>query len=239
LLKDGKRPKNKVSNSAQEHRVVSLNPPLIPRLDLAKALREKLLAGSTKTAERRGNSGSFAYRPQDIWHKKRLRGEPVFQCHAISKRSGKRCRFSAIKGGSGVCYWHGGTGGDNRKPTMPTSRRHLANKEIKRARTYAEAEAERLITAGGLHPETRGMLKSMNLKSLHPADYGRLTWAASEFLHGNMTRDAWREAQRAVGLLRPRPPESPAPAPSMPEPEPELRSVEWWGSPRNAKPSGF
>ena len=82
---------------------------------------------------------------------------------------------------------------------MPTSRRHLENKEIKKARIYGEAEAERLHTSGELHPETRAMLKSMNLESLHPADYGRLTWAASEFLHGNMTRDGWREAQRAVG----------------------------------------
>jgi hypothetical protein len=155
------------------------------------------------------------------------RGE-VESCSAMSKRNKRRCRFAPMRG-SHLCYWHGGTGGDNRKPTMPTSLRHLANKSIKKAREYSDRELERRHLAGELHPELRRAFRDTDRSRLHPADESRLMLALDDSLHGRLTAVAWRDTRKALVLDPPR--AAPTP-PKAPEPEPEF--VELWGS-RGAK----
>jgi hypothetical protein len=161
--------------------------------------------------EKRGNSGSFAYRKHAIWHVRRKLGEAVFQCRATSKRSRVRCKFSAIKGSSGLCYWHGGTGGDNRKPsTPPVSLRHLSNRTIKKSRGYADKELERRRGANELHEGTAALFRDTcraYRDRLHPADEGRLFVAVDDHLKNEKLNapGAWRELLRSLGLVQARP----------------------------------
>jgi hypothetical protein len=174
--------------------------------------------------------GGLGGRIRDTWPAMFARGEGGPSCTATSKRNKRRCRMPPMRG-SHLCYWHGGTGGDNRKPTMPTSLRHLGNKETKRVRLFCEAEVERLAAAGDLHPGTLAALRPWIGKT-HPADEARLIWMISEQLHGNLTTEAWRETLTVLGL-RPRRPAPPPKAPE-PEPEPRLELVELWG--RGSRP---
>ncbi len=162
--------------------------------------------------EKRIVPGSFAERPHATWPAMRDRGEPVFQCSATSKRSGVRCRFAAskisatMKNSKGLCYWHGANGGSKDKRAIPTSRRHLSNITIKKARTYADAEMERRRLAGELHHETAALFRDTNRTRLHPADEGRLWLAADDYLKnaGLNPSGAWRESLRVLGLASPR-----------------------------------
>jgi hypothetical protein len=120
--------------------------------------------------------GGFGDRPQDQWRAKLRRGEVTSRCTATSKRSGERCRFPATKG-YGVCYWHGARGGNGNCRT-PTSKRNLANKEVKRARLWAAAEVAHRIAANEIHPEARKALKDY-ISKIHPADEGRTADARS------------------------------------------------------------
>src|SRR5262245_5041199 len=74
------------------------------------------------------------------------------RCTAMSKRNGRRCKMPPTKGFT-VCMWHGANGG-NGNIRLPTSKRNLMNKGIKRARLMAEAEVERRARQNELHPET-------------------------------------------------------------------------------------
>ena len=151
--------------------------------------------------------GGFGDRPHDIWHVRRQRGEPVFRCSALSKRSGVRCKFAAIKGsknnktGRGFCYWHGGTGGDNRKSMMTTtlvSLRRISNRTIKRARTAAQAEVDLRWAAGELREAYEAAKPFFG--RIHPADEGRLVLAHEARLSGLMTNAGWREMLRTLEL---------------------------------------
>jgi hypothetical protein len=158
--------------------------------------------------EKRGNSGSFAYRKHAIWHVRRKLGEAVFQCTAMSKRSGVRCKFSAMKGKNGkrsVCYWHGARGG-NGNVQAPTSKRNLSNKEIQRARLYAAAEIERRRLAGELNPAAYEEFRALDISRMHPADQARLMLAIDDRLKniGVNTNESWRETLRVLGVTRPR-----------------------------------
>ena len=154
--------------------------------------------------EKRGNSGSFAYRKHAIWHVRRKAGEPVFQCHATSKRSGVRCKFSAMKSSTGVCYWHGARRGGG--ALLPTSKRNLSNKETQRARLYADAEIERRRLAGELNPAAYEEFRALDISRVHPADHARLMLAIDDRLQniGVNTIESWRETLRVLGVTRPR-----------------------------------
>lgn len=154
--------------------------------------------------EKRGNSGSFAYRKHAIWHVRRKAGEPVFQCTAKSKRSGVRCKFSAMKSSTGVCYWHGARRGGG--ALLPTSKRNLSNKEIQRARLYATAEIERRRLAGEFNRAAYEEFRALDISRVHPADHARLLMAIDDRLKnlGVNTNESWRETLRVLGVTRPR-----------------------------------
>jgi hypothetical protein len=109
--------------------------------------------------------GGFGDRPQNQWRAKLARGEVTSRCTATSKRSGERCRFPATKG-YGVCYWHGARGGYG-KFRAPTSKRNLANKEIQRARLWAEAAVAQRVARNEIRPEVYGALKDIIGKIQH------------------------------------------------------------------------
>jgi hypothetical protein len=171
--------------------------------------------------------GGFGDRPQDQWRAKLRRGEVTSRCTATSKRSGERCRFPATKG-YGVCYWHGARGGNGNCRT-PTSKRNLANKEVKRARLWAAAEVAHRIAANEIHPEARKALKDY-ISKIHPADEGRALLMLDQWFDGAMTDEAWREARIALGLIPPR--QSPVPTPaSTAASESQVSMVELWPTP--------
>jgi hypothetical protein len=166
--------------------------------------------------------GGFGGRLQDQWRAKFERGEVTSCCTATSKRSGKRCRFPATKGCGGVCYWHGARGG-YRNARAPTSKRNLANKEIKRARLDAEAEVAQRAARNEIHREAHEALKTY-VGKIHPADEGRALLALDMWFDGALTDEGWREARRSLGLIPPRRTiATPAPAP---EPQPSM--IELW-----------
>jgi hypothetical protein len=168
--------------------------------------------------------GGFGDRPQDQWRAKLARGEVTSRCTATSKRSGERCRFPATKG-YGVCYWHGARGGYG-KFRAPTSKRNLANKEIQRARLWAEAEVAQRVARNEIRPEVYGALKDI-IGKIHPADEARALLALDLWFDGALTSEAWEEARRALGLLPPWRPPAPTPAlSSTPELQPSM--VELW-----------
>ena len=156
----------------------------------------------------RTGKGGFGDRPHDIWHVRRKLGEAVFQCTAMSKRSGVRCKFSAMKGKDGkrsVCYWHGARGGHG-NVQAPTSKRNLSNKEIQRARLYATAEIERRRLAGEFNPAAYEEFRALDISRVHPADHARLMLAIDDRLKniGVNTNESWRETLRVLGVTRPR-----------------------------------
>jgi hypothetical protein len=168
--------------------------------------------------------GGFGDRPQDQWRAKLRRGEVTSRCTATSKRSGERCRFPATKG-YGVCYWHGARGGNGNCRT-PTSKRNLANKEIKRARLWAEAEVARRIAANEIHPEAYEATKHF-ISRIHSADEARLLLMLDMRLGGALTDEGWRDARIALGLIPPWRPPAPMPA-SAAASETQPSTVELW-----------
>lgn len=135
--------------------------------------------------------GGFGDRLQDQWRAKLERGELTSCCTATSKRSGKRCRFPATKGCGGVCYWHGARGGHgNFRP--PTSKRNLANKEIKRAQLDAEAEVAQRTARNEIRPEAREALRTY-IGKIHPADEGRALLLLDLWFDGALTEEGRRK----------------------------------------------
>ncbi len=105
---------------------------------------------------------------------------------------------------------------------MPTSARHLANKTIKKARTYAEAEVERLQGTTELR-EACEMAKPW-LDKVHPADQARLLIALNGYIQWPTPDGA--PGQRAFGL-NPAPTTPSKPAPTAPTLTPEMTALDW------------